>query len=148
MRIRVSWGVFVCPLILLACSMAIFPMDQSSGIGPVFGMLGAVFGFPYFALRCWLYKVSRRYELRARRLRIEIRLLGLAFQSASTVEMRRVHAISVVQGLWGRLLGYGHIHLTMMGGPGIVLRWIAQPRVVAGALESASLGDSGFATRP
>jgi hypothetical protein len=65
---------------------------------------------------------------------------GLFTLSTNELALNNIEGVRVIQGFWGRMLGYGHLRIEGTGVDAIVLPDIADPIGFRAAIETAKSG--------
>ncbi|MGB7767650.1 MAG: PH domain-containing protein [Verrucomicrobiia bacterium] len=151
---RLHWGIFILPLLmvsfllLLTLPVLVLIHMMTSMLGQLNPQSGrsaqnlfylVVFlpeilvGLP-FLLMVWIAYLKSNITLTNRRL---IFRTGLVVRVAGELPLENVEAIFIVEPLLGRILGYGTVIVTSVGGLRFPLRYITSPQNFHATLQKA-----------
>lgn len=110
-------GAIAAGVVLALLCFAVFPLLAPLGLLPFVAALAWA----------WLVRSSASYRLYPDRLEIE---RGILSRSIENLELFRVRDVSLRQGLFGRMAGFGDVllHSTDASSPEIAIRGIDEPR--------------------
>jgi uncharacterized membrane protein YdbT with pleckstrin-like domain len=88
---------------------------------------------PIWALLTLFFVKRKQYEISPERVTVSA---GLFFKKTVTIERSEISSVRVKQDPWGRILGYGHLPLSVRGtsGVAIVLENIRHPFKIKGLM--------------
>jgi uncharacterized membrane protein YdbT with pleckstrin-like domain len=144
---RIHPGIFiipallVLPFLLLLLPVYVFMRMLSAGLGaaPNWWFLLVIL-FPMFFLLVLAFLVTLVAYLKSEITLTNKRLLfqaGLLAHLSGEVPLENVETILMVEPLLGRLLGYGTVAVTTLGGSTFPIRCIAKPHVFHAVLQKA-----------
>lgn len=118
-RAALHWIIFARAILVLVAGLVLVFVPGAAPVGLVVLLVGAVMLVPPFV-------AYRTTELGVTNKRVIVKT-GLVQRRTLELLLRQVEAISVDQGLLGRLLGYGSITLTGTGGVREVFHQVREP---------------------
>lgn len=118
-RAKLHWIIYALPasVFLIAILVAL------GGGGWIAGMAIAIIGFILF-LPPWIKASSSEFAITNKRVLIKV---GLIRRHSLELLLQKVEGIGVDQGLLGRILGYGTITVSGVGGTKEAFRMISNP---------------------
>jgi uncharacterized membrane protein YdbT with pleckstrin-like domain len=151
---RLHWGIFVVPLVaMLALFVAVLPvmvilhlMNKMVGqlnpqtTGPIGGLLILILVLPEILiglpllLVTWVAYLKSNITLTDRRL---IFRTGLLSRVTGELPLENIEAIILAEPLLGRILGYGTVTVTSLGGLHFPLRYLRSPQRLHASLQRA-----------
>jgi len=139
-RTRLHWIVFLWPVLIsaLAIAMAIVYLLYGSaheGLRYMAEVLGAIAVVLWIA-RYFVY-IASEFAITSKRVIIKV---GVMQRRTLELQLTKVEAVSVTQGLLGQLFGCGSILVTGTGGTRESFANIGSPLEFRKALQSASMG--------
>ena len=153
-RGRLHWGIFILPLLTTAMMLLVavpllflvhiftkmMTQLNPQHVVPVHHLLYVIPFFPAIIvglpllLVTWATYLKSEVTLTNRRL---IFRTGFVRKTAGEIPLENVEAITIVEPLLGRVLGYGTVIVTSVGGLQFPLRYIRSPRSFHAILQKA-----------
>lgn len=124
--VKISNGIYVGPVLFFLVSIGLTQVGAESGAGPVFGGLGVMIGAPAFAWSCFKHKLSHRYLVTGKHLRISTGMLGSFSKGEVEIPLASITGVAVRRGLIGQMFGYGHVAIDLKSGRNVYLKWLAE----------------------
>jgi len=134
-RAPVHWSVYLPSLGLLILGAGLIgwfvPIYQNGGrdvVAGIFAILGlvAVVASPYYLLKAFIERRTTELVVTNRRV---IAKTGLIRRKTWEINAAKVEGVEVEQGILGRILGYGTVHVKGTGGGIAPVRKIDKPVV-------------------
>jgi len=103
-------------------------------------IVGLVFAIPML-IRKWTTEIgvtSHRF----------VEKTGLVALNTSEVALPNIEGVKVVQGVWGRILGYGHLRIEGTGVDAVEIPDIANPVAFRAAIETAKSANAAPTRNP
>ena len=123
-RTNLHWLVFLWPAIFFLGFLGVIIGLASEPavrdiVGGVFLLLTVITGIP-----AWIKSSSSEFGVTNKRVLIKV---GFIRRHSMEILLSKVEGIGVDQSLWGRIFGYGSIHVTGTGGTNEHFHRIASP---------------------
>jgi uncharacterized membrane protein YdbT with pleckstrin-like domain len=118
-RARLHWIIYALPLIVFLIAIVV----ALGGGGWIAGMAIAIVGFVLF-LPPWIKAASSEFAITNKRVLIKV---GLIRRHSLELLLQKVEGIGVDQGVLGRILGYGTITVSGVGGTKETFQMISNP---------------------
>jgi uncharacterized membrane protein YdbT with pleckstrin-like domain len=118
-RARLHWIIYGLPAMVLAIALLV----ALGGGGWIAGLALGAIGFVLF-LPPWIKSASSEFAITNKRVLIKV---GLVRRHSLELLLQKVEGIGVDQGILGRILGYGTITVSGVGGTKEAFRMISNP---------------------
>jgi uncharacterized membrane protein YdbT with pleckstrin-like domain len=118
-RARLHWIIYGLPAMVLAIALLV----ALGGGGWIAGLALGAIGFVLF-LPPWIRSASSEFAITNKRVLIKV---GLVRRHSLELLLQKVEGIGVDQGILGRILGYGTITVSGVGGTKEAFRMISNP---------------------
>jgi uncharacterized membrane protein YdbT with pleckstrin-like domain len=118
-RANLHWIIYVLPVIVFLIAIAV----ALGGGGWIAGMAIAIVGF-VLLLPPWIKASSSEFAITNKRVLIKV---GLIRRHSLELLLQKVEGIGVDQGVLGRILGYGTITVSGVGGTKETFQMISNP---------------------
>jgi uncharacterized membrane protein YdbT with pleckstrin-like domain len=118
-RARLHWIIYALPVIVFLIAIVV----ALGGGGWIAGMAIAIVGFVLF-LPPWIKAASSEFAITNKRVLIKV---GLIRRHSLELLLQKVEGIGVDQGVLGRVLGYGTITVSGVGGTKETFQMISNP---------------------
>ena len=118
-RAKLHWSIYALPLLVLLIAILVALGGGGWIAGGVLGAIGLVLLLPP-----WIRSISSEFAITNKRVLIK---LGLIRRHSLELLLQRVEGIGVDQGILGRILGYGTITVSGVGGTKEAFRMISNP---------------------
>jgi uncharacterized membrane protein YdbT with pleckstrin-like domain len=118
-RAKLHWIIYVLPVIVFLIAIAV----ALAGGGWIAGMAIAIVGF-VLLLPPWIKASSSEFAITNKRVLIKV---GLIRRHSLELLLQKVEGIGVDQGVLGRILGYGTITVSGVGGTKETFQMISNP---------------------
>jgi uncharacterized membrane protein YdbT with pleckstrin-like domain len=118
-RAKLHWIIYVLPVIVFLIAIAV----ALGGGGWIAGMAIAIVGF-VLLLPPWIKASSSEFAITNKRVLIKV---GLIRRHSLELLLQKVEGIGVDQGVLGRILGYGTITVSGVGGTKETFQMISNP---------------------
>jgi uncharacterized membrane protein YdbT with pleckstrin-like domain len=118
-RANLHWIIYVLPVIVFLIAIAV----ALAGGGWIAGMAIAIVGF-VLLLPPWIKASSSEFAITNKRVLIKV---GLIRRHSLELLLQKVEGIGVDQGVLGRILGYGTITVSGVGGTKETFQMISNP---------------------
>jgi uncharacterized membrane protein YdbT with pleckstrin-like domain len=116
---KLHWIIYALPAAVFAVALLV----SLGGHGWMAGLLLAVIGF-VLLLPPWIKSSSSEFAITNKRVLIKV---GLVRRHSLELLLQKVEGIGVDQGILGRILGYGTITVSGVGGTKEAFRMISNP---------------------
>jgi uncharacterized membrane protein YdbT with pleckstrin-like domain len=118
-RAKLHWIIYALPVIVFLIAIVV----ALGGGGWIAGMAIAIVGFVLF-LPPWIKATSSEFAITNKRVLIKV---GLIRRHSLELLLQKVEGIGVDQGVLGRVLGYGTITVSGVGGTKETFQMISNP---------------------
>jgi uncharacterized membrane protein YdbT with pleckstrin-like domain len=118
-RATLHWIIYALPATVLVIALLV----ALGGGGWIAGLAIGVIGFVLF-LPPWIRSTSSEFAITNKRVLIKV---GLVRRHSLELLLQKVEGIGVDQGILGRILGYGTITVSGVGGTKEAFRMISNP---------------------
>jgi len=118
-RAKLHWIIYALPVIVFLIAIVV----ALGGGGWIAGMAIGIIGFVLF-LPPWIKAASSEFAITNKRVLIKV---GLIRRHSLELLLQKVEGIGVDQGVLGRILGYGTITVSGVGGTKETFQMISNP---------------------
>jgi hypothetical protein len=118
-RARLHWIIYGLPIAILGIAILVVALGGGAIAGGVIAVVGLLFLLPP-----WIRSTSSDFAITNKRVLIKV---GLIRRHSLELLLQKVEGIGVDQGILGRILGYGTITVSGVGGTKEAFRMISNP---------------------
>ena len=135
---RLHWIMYLPAILVLCVAVAVLAIptaqDNRIVIYVISGCLALIAALSAF--RAWFRQFTTEIAVTDRRI---IYKTGFISRRTAEMNMHRVETVAVEQGIFGRMLGYGTVHIRGTGAGIENLRMIANPLALRSAITAPAL---------
>ncbi len=118
-RARLHWVIYCLPMAVFAIAVLVAVLSGSLIAGGAIAVVAAVLLLPP-----WIRSISSDFAITNKRVLVKV---GLIRRHSLELLLQKVEGIGVDQGMLGRILGYGTITVSGVGGTKEAFRMISNP---------------------
>jgi uncharacterized membrane protein YdbT with pleckstrin-like domain len=135
---RLHWVMYLPAIIVLMLGLAVLAIPNTSDNRPViYGISGVLILIAVLsAFRAWFAQFTTEIAVTDRRI---IYKTGFISRHTAEMNMHRVETVAVEQGIFGRVLNYGTVHIRGTGAGIENLTMIADPLALRSAITAPAV---------